>query len=316
MTAIFTGVLAILGMAILLIPGTSGATSGEDSSNITKSLSPQSITMNPSNIITDNQTTNRIDETPKSNTTLHGNLSRGIVITNTTNSISFPYEVTVRFDSITVNENHETTFLNDAQYDLSAFVQGNRIPLTDRSFRGTCSGVGDPLPCGLGDVSEGETVTFTPGTEVTVYLPTTLELSIFTVGQEVDLCGTLDFDNPLGENLRQGLVETFKDDSLNWLEAINTYLNRMVPSDDLSLICAIDSNDRLGDIIKFYPPIGYGTGAHSIGTNAGDYTLRYTITVTPPPIPGMNRQLDSNSFLNQMNQNNTFASNNTEWYSS
>jgi hypothetical protein len=309
MKAIFTGVLAILGVALLLIPGASAAPSGEDSSNITNStLSPQSITMNPSNIFTDNQTANRIDETPKSNTTSQGDLSRGIVITNT--SISFPYEVTVRFDSITVNENHATTFLNDAQYDLSAFVQGNRIPLTDRSFRGTCSGVGDPLPCGLGDVSEGETVTFTPGTEVTVYLPTTLELSIFTVGQEVDLCGALDFDNPLAENLRQGLVETFKDDSLNWLEAINTYLNRMVPSDDLSLICAIDSNDRLGDIIKFYPPIGYGAGAHTnVVSSTGDFTLRYTIFVTPPPVTGVNRQFDSNAFLNQTQQNNTFASN-------
>ena len=43
-----------------------------------------------------------------------------------------------------------------------------------------------------------------------------------------------------------------------------------------------------------------------------DFILRYTITVTPPPITGMNRQLDSNSFLNQMQQNNTFASNRTE----
>ena len=191
--------------------------------------------------------------------------------------------MTVRFDSIYVVSNHEYTS-SSAEYDLSAFVQGIRIPLTDRSFEGICGGAGEPPPCGLGDASQGETVYFTPGTEVTVSLPDTLPLSIFTVGQEVDLCGRVDFDNPLGENLRQGLVETFRNNSLNWIDPINGYINRMVPSDDLSLICAIDSNDRIGNIIKFYNPVDYGAGAHSVASSGADFILRYTITVKPPPI--------------------------------
>ena len=96
------------------------------------------------------------------------------------------------------------------------------------------------------------------------------------------------------------------------IEPINAYINRMVPSDDLSFVCALDYNERLGNLIKFYRPVSYGAGAHTIVNNAGDYTLRYTITVTPPPVTGMNRQLDSNSFLNQMQQNNTFTSNRTD----
>jgi hypothetical protein len=184
-----------------------------------------------------------------------------------------------------VYDNHEHSRFNNAEYDLSAFVQGIRIPLTDRSFVGTCGGAGDPLPCGLGDASEGETITFTPGTEVTVYLPATLPLSIFTVGQEVDECGTINFDSPRAENLRQGLVETFKDNSLNWIQAIHVYQNQIAPSDDLSLICEIDSNDRIGNVIKFYNPVDYGAGAHTNVLNSqSDFVLRYTITVKPPPI--------------------------------
>ena len=41
----------------------------------------------------------------------------------------------------------------------------------------------------LYDVSEGDTVGFEPGTEVTVEIPDTMPLSIFTVGEEVDRCG-------------------------------------------------------------------------------------------------------------------------------
>ena len=267
--------------------------------------------MNPSNITTDNQTVNRTDETPKPNTTSQGNLAKGIVITNTSNSISFPYEITVRFDSITVDENHETTSYNNAEYDLSAFVQGIRVDLTDYSTGGGIWVGTEMPPFGLGDASEGETIYFDPGAEVTVYLPDTVPLSIFTVGQEIDECGRVKFQ--YYEVEREKLVETFKNPSLNWLDPIYNFL-RIVPSTDYSVICILGSdNDRIGNIIKFYNPVDYGAGAHTrVVSSANDFILRYTITVTPPPITGMNRQLDSNSFLNQMQQNNTFASNRTE----
>jgi hypothetical protein len=84
----------------------------------------------------------------------------------------------------------------------------------------------------------------------------------------------------------------------------------MVPSDDLSLICPIDSNDRIGNVIKFYNPVDYGAGAHtSVVSSTTDFILRYTITVKPPPATNVNRQLDSSAFLNHMQQNNTFTFN-------
>jgi hypothetical protein len=275
MVATITWILTTVAMAILAVSlGALAVSSPEDV------LGSQPITMNMSNINLNNQTLNRTEETPTPNTTSQEKLARGIVITNT--SISFPYEVTVRFDSITVRDNHEYSRYNNAEYDLSAFVQGIRIPLTDRSFVGICGGAGDPLPCGLGDASEGETITFTPGTEVTVYLPATLPLSVFTAGQEVDECGIVDFDDPRGEILRQRLVETFKNNSLNWIQTIYEYQNRIAPSDDLSLVCPIDYNDRIGNIIKFYNPVDYGAGAHTnVYSSQSDFILRYTITVKP-----------------------------------
>ena len=59
------------------------------------------------------------------------------------------------------------------------------IGLTDRSYESIC-GSGNPLPCGLGDVSHGETVYFNPLAEVMVDIPETLPLSIFTAGVEVE----------------------------------------------------------------------------------------------------------------------------------
>jgi hypothetical protein len=143
--------------------------------------------MKLSDLTVDNQTSNRTDETPQPGSALQEKLPRGIIITD--NSISFPYTVKATFDSITVHENHETTSLNEAEYDISAFVQGIRVDLTDASTGGGIYTGQDMPPFGLGDVSEGETVYFDPGTEVTVNLPKTLPLSIFTVGQEVDECG-------------------------------------------------------------------------------------------------------------------------------
>ena len=291
--------------------------SSEDSSIITTSTpSPEPITMNISSITLDNQTSkNRTDyQTPKPNTTLQERFSKGIIIPDS--SISFPYKVTVKFDSITVNDNHELTRFGNAEIDISAFVQGIIVDLTDASTRGEIH-TGDMPHTGLGDSSEGETIYFDPGTEVTVYLPRTIPLSIFTAGQEVDGCGRIDFNNPGIENQRLKLVETFKNNRLNWQEAIDKYLYLVTPSHDYSYYCAYDENERLGNLIKFYgppgqsyEPIGYGAGTHTnVVSDTGDFTLRYTITVTPPPIFGKNKQLDSNAFLNQMEQNNTFTFN-------
>jgi hypothetical protein len=82
-------------------------------------------------------------------------------------------------------------------------------------------------------------------------------------------------------------LKVFKDNNLNWLDPIDSYIiavtNRMF-SFPHEGICGFDSNDKLGRIIEFYNPVGYGAGVHTIKSNEGDITLRYTITVTPPSV--------------------------------
>ena len=106
--------------------------------------------------------------------------------TTSADTSNITYKVKVQFDSITVYEDHEGPLSGDAEYDLTAYVQGVKVELTDKTT-GEGIWVGQDIPpFGLGDVSEGETVTFDPETEVTVEIPDTLPLLIFTVGDEVD----------------------------------------------------------------------------------------------------------------------------------
>ena len=60
----------------------------------------------------------------------------------------------------------------------------------------------------LGDVSEGETVTFELGTEVTVEIPDTMPLSIFTVGEEIDRCGRGNHPDNQYESINHNSTET------------------------------------------------------------------------------------------------------------
>ena len=46
-----------------------------------------------------------------------------------------------------------------------------------------------------------------------------------------------------------------------------------------SPLCVYNPSDRLGNIIKFYKPPGYGSGVHEEFADNVDYILRYTITV-------------------------------------
>ena len=54
----------------------------------------------------------------------------------------------------------------------TAWEQGVKVGLTDRTRQVNGIWVGQDIPpFGLGDISEGETVTFDPHTEVTVEIP-------------------------------------------------------------------------------------------------------------------------------------------------
>jgi hypothetical protein len=192
------------------------------------------------------------------------------------------YRVRVVFDSMTVHDTHEGAFSGDGEYDIAVYVQGTKIGLTD------ASGPGD----GLWDVSEGETVTFRPGTELTVDLPPTTPLVIFTVGSEVDPCGRTDFYASTWKWLfgtaahGPTLLDNAKriQEELNYHSQFGWHESGPKCGHDDGIHYPLNTNDILGVITKIYEAPAYGAGAHTnVVSSTGDFTLRYTITVTPPP---------------------------------
>ena len=221
------------------------------------------------------------------------------------------YKVNVKFDSITVHNDHEGTFSGDGEYVLSAYVHGIKVDLTKLSqWRDS----------GLGDVSSGETVTFPAGNFIGVNIDNTLPLTIVTAGIEDDGCGKpLLPDNiqkvvysavanetakTLGvENGTQGVTtagsgnkgsSTVKGAGAAAGAAAGQYyggeagamagqivgdkVGGYVESGLDSIKCKINSNDKIGMIDEGYNPPNYGAGPHEVKSDAGDFTLRYTIS--------------------------------------
>jgi Ca2+-binding RTX toxin-like protein len=175
---------------------------------------------------------------------------------------------TVTFNSITVHNNHEGAFSGDGEYDLAAYVQGKKVDLTAASGPGA----------GLNDVSNGETVNFKPGTHITIGRQATIPISIFTVGSEVDGCGKAAFP----DNIQQ-ILPIFDNPQLDWLTPIAKFqadTNIDAKRNNRCLGNLINENDILGTIREFYDPPGYGVGPHEVKSTSGDFTLRYTITLT------------------------------------
>lgn len=192
------------------------------------------------------------------------------------------YQIRVSFDSLTVHDTHEGIFSGDGEYDLVVYVQGTKISLTDASGPGA----------GLWDVSEGETVRFRPGTEHSVDLPPTTPLVLFTVGSEVDPCGRTDFYASTwkwlfgpaahGPTLLDNATRIQKE--LNYHSQFGWHESGPKCKHDDGIHYPLDTNDILGTITKIYEAPAYGAGAHTnVRSSTGDFTLRYTITVTPPP---------------------------------
>jgi hypothetical protein len=191
-----------------------------------------------------------------------------------------PYKVKVTFDSVTVHNSHEGSLSGDGEYDLSAYVHGKLVSLTDMSRKTGASG--------LWDVSSGETVRFPPGSEVTVDIEKHLPLSILTVGSEIDECGRTSFPT----NLQPQIVTLLTD---NWvgqgiIKAVNTLnplggIQNQIDKAINYIGCKFNKNDDIGDIVKAYDAVGYGAGPHFDKSDKGDFSLAYTISVTPPAIP-------------------------------
>ncbi|HEY7778232.1 MAG TPA: hypothetical protein VIA09_06805 [Nitrososphaeraceae archaeon] len=191
-----------------------------------------------------------------------------------------PYKVKVTFTGVTVYNSHEGALSGDGEYDLSAYIHGKLVSLTDMSRKTGASG--------LWDVSSGETVKFPPGSEITVDIEKDLPLTIFTVGSEVDECGRTSFPG----NLQPQIVSTLTN---FWVvKDIKTMINVLNPLSGIQdqidkainyIGCKLNNNDDIGDIVKGYEPTRYGAGPHFDKSDKGDFALAYTISVTPPPNP-------------------------------
>jgi hypothetical protein len=236
---------------------------------------------------TNDTVTNLTPTKPKINTSITGDL--------------FPpaYQVKTTFYNIKVHNDHDGTFRGDGEWDLAAFVQGIKVPLTEKSCRETIiTSAGSVPPCGLGSIEGGTSAVFADfdkpldaGTSVTVDLPRTVPLSIFTAGIEEDDCRRAEFPD---EDSQLKLMSLMRDERLNWIEPIRNFISDVRAEDNLYTvsptsdpICGYSDlfagSDRLGNIIRFYEPIDYGKSDACIQdkSDSGDYTLCYKITVTP-----------------------------------
>jgi hypothetical protein len=209
------------------------------------------------------------------------------------------YRVKTTFYNIIVHNDHDGTFRGNGEWDLVAFVQGIRVPLTEKSCRTEPITTGVSVAdCGLGSIEGGTTAYFGDlgkpldlGTSVTVQLPRTVPLSIFTAGIEEDDCGRAEIPD---EKSQQELMSLMRDERLNWIEPIRNFIGSVRAIDNLYTVTPLSDpvcgysdlfagSDKLGNIIKFYEPIDYGKSDACIRdkSDSGDYTLCYRITVTP-----------------------------------
>ena len=173
-------------------------------------------------------------------------------------------QTVVTFNSITVHNKHEGAFSGDGEFALAAYVQGRQVDLTHASGPGA----------GLMDVSNGETLTFKPGTWAITEIPNNIPISIFTVGHELDACDS-SFKFP--QNIQESLP-IFFDPQLDWSSAISKY-QHYLNYDYWVCHSQIGNDDEiLGTIKEFYDPPGYGAGPHEVKSSNGDFTLRYTIS--------------------------------------
>jgi hypothetical protein len=229
------------------------------------------------------------EEQPKTATTIPRKKVEGGLDLDTP-GIQLPYKVKVKFDSITIHDDKEGRFSGDGEFALSAYVQGKRVDLTAAS--------------GIWDAREGKTYLFNPGTEVTVDLPETVPLSIFTVSAEVDCCPLIWPADDSDAN--KALVNKLLDPKVLDKNAIIYYIQYfryekvVSPSVDAAGDPIFNFNDEIGDLQVFYDAPDYGAGSHEekpefqFGCCSmpptkevinGAYTLRYTISVTAPPPP-------------------------------
>jgi hypothetical protein len=184
-------------------------------------------------------------------------------------------EVTVRFDSITVHKDRENAARGSGEWDLAVYVQGHRVMLTDATSNIVCQGSGTCFE--LWFAEEGKTYSFDTGTQITIEIPETFPLSIFTTGSEVDDCGRDSFpklipnvvisDRPLDTSR----ITQMQNEINAWTPKCLTG-DAMFPGSD---------NDNLGLVNQGYDLVP-GTESYQVKSSNSDFTLRYTIYIKPP----------------------------------
>jgi len=199
------------------------------------------------------------------------------------------YRLMIRFDQVTVHNDHEGALSGDGEYALNAYVHGAKVDLTKLS---------QWRDAGLWDVSSGETVNFRPGNNFPVDLDSLTPLSFFTVGWEDDGCkkgalpgsvrGTIDsvvtnetrknasaaagaaigsiYGGPVGGAVGGAIGPQIEEVSRN----LQTKLESFVA-------CKVNADDKIGEIIETYEPPRFGTGTHNVKSSSGDFTLTFTI---------------------------------------
>ena len=184
-------------------------------------------------------------------------------------------KVTVKFDSITVHNDHEGFGRGDGEYNLAAYVQGSKVHLTEASEFGICGGYTAPEHCDfeLWDVDSGQTIYFKEDTKMTVELPDSVQLSVFTVGNEVDDC----FTTPMLSTVAMKDYLQIENPPPDLNQRIINFQKKFISYGYCSLG---NDNEALGTINEFYDPPNYNSGSHVIKSSSGDFTLRYTISVT------------------------------------
>ncbi len=201
------------------------------------------------------------------------------------------YRVNIRFDRITVHNDHEGFASGDGEYQLNAYVQGRLVDLTKLS---------QWRDAGLTDVSSDETVQFNPGNFTSVDIDRLTQLTLFTVGSEDDGCGKLPLPGFLQSTVNSKTLNETRQQGGAVVggviggiyggpagaaagKEIGPQLQKL--SNDLTtkflgkISCKVNANDDIGKIVQTYDPPRFGAGPHTVKSDAGDFTLTYSIAV-------------------------------------
>jgi hypothetical protein len=202
------------------------------------------------------------------------------------------YRVKVTFDTITVHNDHEAFGEGDGEYKLGAYVDG--LPITDLT---ALSQWKTPGAGALNDVASGETLKFQPGNSYVTELDSMTALPILAVGKEYDGCNSgiigllpTSISGPLEENRKNmsraagaavggaygGPAGAMVGEKLGpVLDKISNALEKKITG---YVLCKINADDDIGSIEAHYDPPTYGAGQKCEKSDAGDYTLCYTIS--------------------------------------